>query len=59
MTLLRLINVSMLKIDSSAEGSPVEEKLVESILSTWTKDEAGAARAFLEANSGNESCQRL
>ncbi|XP_061988872.1 uncharacterized protein LOC133707335 [Rosa rugosa] len=48
-----------LSVDSSAEGSPVEEKLMESVLATLTKDETGAACAFLEANSGNESCQRL
>ncbi|XP_040361793.1 uncharacterized protein LOC121049208 [Rosa chinensis] len=40
-----------LSVDSSAEGSPVEEKLVESVLATLTKDETGAACAFWEANS--------
>ncbi|KAL6176874.1 hypothetical protein ACLB2K_053506 [Fragaria x ananassa] len=48
-----------LSVDSSVEGSPVEDKLVESVLATLTTDEPGAACAYLEANSGNEACQSL
>ena len=51
--------VLMLKVDSSVEGSHAEDGLVESILATLTKDEPGAACAFLEANNGNEACQSL
>ncbi|GMI90982.1 hypothetical protein like AT4G09060 [Hibiscus trionum] len=47
-------------IDSSSEGTTVEEKLLDSVLSTLIcKDEVASGRAFLEANTSLESCQRL
>lgn len=50
----------MLEVDSSAQGTAVEESLLESVLATLiTEDEAVSGRAFLEANSGHESGQRL
>ncbi|KAK9270571.1 hypothetical protein L1049_026152 [Liquidambar formosana] len=48
-------------VDSSTEGTIMEENLLDSVLATLiSKDEvAQSAHAFLEANSGHESCQRL
>ncbi|XP_022766405.1 myocardial zonula adherens protein-like [Durio zibethinus] len=47
-------------IDSSSKGTTVEENLLESVLATLIcKDEVMSGRAFLEANSSLESCQRL
>ncbi|XP_009373295.2 protein MLP1 homolog [Pyrus x bretschneideri] len=47
-------------VESSAEDTTIEEKLLDSVLATLiNKDEAVSARAFLEANKGNESCGRL
>lgn len=55
-----LINILMLKVDSSSDDTTIGEKLLESVLATLiSKDEAVSAPAFLEANSGNESCQML
>lgn len=55
-----LINILMLKVDSSSDDTTIGEKLLESVLATFiSKDEAVSAPAFLEANSGNESCQML
>ncbi|KAK8646818.1 hypothetical protein V6N13_120588 [Hibiscus sabdariffa] len=48
------------KIDSSSEGTTVEENLLDSVLSTLIcKDGVTSGRAFLEANTSLESCQRL
>ncbi|KAM1119909.1 hypothetical protein ACFX2B_043433 [Malus domestica] len=50
----------MLKVDSSAENTAIEDKQLDSVLATLiSQDEAVSARAFLEANKGNESCARL
>ncbi|KAK8552168.1 hypothetical protein V6N12_040778 [Hibiscus sabdariffa] len=47
-------------IDSSSEGTTVEENLLDSVLSTLIcKDGVTSGRAFLEANTSLESCQRL
>ncbi|KAM1968331.1 hypothetical protein FF1_043969 [Malus domestica] len=47
-------------VDSSAENTAIEDKQLDSVLATLiSKDEAVSARAFLEANKGNESCARL
>ncbi|XVE60543.1 hypothetical protein DITRI_Ditri05aG0137100 [Diplodiscus trichospermus] len=47
-------------IDSSNEGTTLEEKLLESVLATLIcKDDVMSGRAFLEANNSLESCQRL
>ncbi|XWS21458.1 hypothetical protein CRYUN_Cryun30bG0056500 [Craigia yunnanensis] len=47
-------------IDSSYEGTTLEENLLESVLATFIcKDEVMSGRAFLEANNSLESCQRL
>ncbi|CAK7347195.1 unnamed protein product [Dovyalis caffra] len=46
--------------DSSAESTDMEENSLESILATLVgKDEAEYGQAYLEANSGYESCQNL
>ncbi|KAE8715404.1 putative RNA-binding family protein [Hibiscus syriacus] len=43
-----------------AEGTTVEENLLDSVLATLVcKDEVASGRAFLEANTSLESCQRL
>ncbi|OMP01285.1 hypothetical protein COLO4_11998 [Corchorus olitorius] len=48
------------KVDSSYEGTNVEDNLLESVLASLiSEDEAMSGRAFLEANSSLESCQRL
>ncbi|XVF36649.1 hypothetical protein REPUB_Repub19eG0075300 [Reevesia pubescens] len=48
------------RIDSSSEGTTLEENLLESVLETLIcKDEDMSGRAFLEANNSVESCQRL
>ncbi|OMO96465.1 hypothetical protein CCACVL1_04943 [Corchorus capsularis] len=47
-------------VDSSYEGTNVEDNLLESVLASLiSEDEAMSGRAFLEANSSLESCQRL
>ncbi|KAE8656264.1 myosin heavy chain [Hibiscus syriacus] len=47
-------------LDSSCEGTTVEENLLDSVLATLVcKDEVTSGRAFLEANTSPESCQRL
>ncbi|KAA3476655.1 myocardial zonula adherens protein [Gossypium australe] len=47
-------------IDSSSEGTALEENLLESVLSTLiSKDEVLCGRAFLEANSSLEACQKM
>ncbi|XVE55547.1 hypothetical protein DITRI_Ditri03aG0167700 [Diplodiscus trichospermus] len=47
-------------IDSSSEGTTLEENLLESVLATLIcKDEFMSGRAFLEENNSLESCQRL
>ncbi|XWS14957.1 hypothetical protein CRYUN_Cryun35bG0052900 [Craigia yunnanensis] len=47
-------------IDSSSEGTTLEENLLESVLATLIcKDEVMPGRAFLESNNPLESCQRL
>lgn len=52
--------IEMRRVDSSSECSVMEENLLESFLATLiSNDYAPSAHAFLEANSGNESCQRL
>ncbi|KAM1023219.1 hypothetical protein TB2_044005 [Malus domestica] len=52
--------MEMHPVDSSAEDTAIEDKLLDSVLATLSsKDEAVSARAFLEANKGNESCARL
>lgn len=52
--------LEMYSVDSSSDDTTVGEKLLESVLATLiSKDEAVSAPAFLEANSGNESCQML
>ncbi|KAG6784310.1 hypothetical protein POTOM_010001 [Populus tomentosa] len=46
--------------DSSAESTDMEENSLESILATLVgKDEVESGQAYLEANSGYESCQTL
>lgn len=46
--------------DGSSVAAPLEENLLESILSPLiSKDEAFSGHAFLEANRSNESCQSL
>lgn len=46
--------------DSSAESTDMEENSLESILATMVgKDEVESGQAYLEANSGYESCQNL
>ncbi|KAJ6730309.1 EARLY ENDOSOME ANTIGEN [Salix viminalis] len=46
--------------DSSAESIDMEENSLESILATLVgKDEVESGRAYLEVNSGYESCQNL
>ena len=53
-------HIPSLKIDSSSEGTNLEENLLESVLATLIcKDEVMSGRAFLEANNSLESCQRL
>ncbi|KAF3955615.1 hypothetical protein ACB098_01G015200 [Castanea mollissima] len=50
----------MRTVDSSAEDTIIENSLLESVLTTLiSKDDVSSARAFLEANSSHESCQRL
>ncbi|CAN6720594.1 unnamed protein product [Malus baccata var. baccata] len=52
--------MEMHSVDSSAEDTAIEDKLLDSVLAILiSKDEAVSARAFLEANKGNESCARL
>ncbi|TQD86527.1 hypothetical protein C1H46_027920 [Malus baccata] len=52
--------MEMHPVDSSAEDTAIEDKLLDSVLAILiSKDEAVSARAFLEANKGNESCARL
>ncbi|KAM0971870.1 hypothetical protein TB2_019298 [Malus domestica] len=52
--------LEMHSVESSAEDTTIEEKLLDSVLATLINtDEAVSARAFLEANKGNESCGRL
>ncbi|KAK2659821.1 hypothetical protein Ddye_006354 [Dipteronia dyeriana] len=47
-------------VDPSSECTTTEEHLLESILATLVdNDEVMSGHAFLEANSGNESCQSL
>ncbi|KAE8729356.1 putative RNA-binding family protein [Hibiscus syriacus] len=47
-------------IDSSSEGTTLEENLLESVLSTLIcKDEVTCGRTFLEANNSLEACERL
>ncbi|KAE8674569.1 putative RNA-binding family protein [Hibiscus syriacus] len=47
-------------IDSSSEGTTLEENLLDSVLSTLIcKDEVTCGRTFLEANNSLEACQRL
>ncbi|KAK8597121.1 hypothetical protein V6N12_065597 [Hibiscus sabdariffa] len=47
-------------IDSSSEGTALEENLLESVLSTLIcKDEVTCGRTFLETNNSLEACQRL
>ncbi|KAB2023707.1 hypothetical protein ERO13_D06G033800v2 [Gossypium hirsutum] len=47
-------------IDSSSEGTALEENLLESVLSTLiSKDEVMCGRAFLEANNSLEPCQKM
>ncbi|KAG8632879.1 WPP domain-interacting tail-anchored protein 2 [Manihot esculenta] len=50
----------MHRVPSSAKSTDVEQNLLESILATLvSKDEVELGHAFLEANSGHESCQKL
>ncbi|KAH7524336.1 hypothetical protein FEM48_Zijuj06G0108500 [Ziziphus jujuba var. spinosa] len=50
----------ILEVDASAPGTAAEESLLESVLATLiTEDEAVSGRAFLEANSVHEPCQRM
>ncbi|KAK0577551.1 hypothetical protein LWI29_034864 [Acer saccharum] len=47
-------------VDPASECTTTEEHLLESILATLVdNDEVMSGHAFLEANSGNESCQSL
>ncbi|KAI4307435.1 hypothetical protein L6164_030625 [Bauhinia variegata] len=46
-------------IDSSSESTLIEENLLESLLETATSKDVASAHAFLETNSGNESCEKL
>ncbi|XP_044478464.1 uncharacterized protein LOC123205548 [Mangifera indica] len=46
--------------DSSALGTAMEDNLLESVLATLvSKDDVMSGHAFLEANSGHETCQTL
>ncbi|XP_037494948.1 uncharacterized protein LOC105630659 isoform X2 [Jatropha curcas] len=48
------------EVDSSSKSTDMEQNLLESILATWvSENEVGLGHAFLEANSGYESCQNL
>ncbi|XP_057973707.1 uncharacterized protein LOC131161766 [Malania oleifera] len=49
------------KCDSSAEGTSIEQPLLESVITSLVSQDEFApnAHAFLEANCGLESCQRL
>lgn len=50
----------ILQVDPASECTTTEEHLLESILATLVdNDEVMSGHAFLEANSGNESCQSL
>ncbi|GMI82814.1 hypothetical protein like AT4G09060 [Hibiscus trionum] len=49
-----------LGIDSSSEGTTLEDDLLDSVLATLIcKDEVTSGRAYLEENTSLESCQRL
>ena len=54
-------NCFILKVGSSAEGSAVEQFLLESLVTTLVGDNevAQTAHAFLEANCGVDLCQSL
>lgn len=51
----------LLKVDASLEATTVENKLVDSLLTSLIgkEDVESKSRAFLEANTELEVCQRL
>ncbi|KAJ7965755.1 Centlein like [Quillaja saponaria] len=49
----------MRSIDSSFEGTTMEESSLDSVLAMVTGNDVASAHAFLEANSGHDSCQNF
>ncbi|KAJ7958965.1 Centlein like [Quillaja saponaria] len=49
----------MRSVDSSFEGTTMEENSLNSVLEMVIGNDVASARSFLEANSGHDSCQKL